>query len=69
MYEFFRLLLAKLSRMSYRTSYIGRTKTSGAFRTSNTGVRSGFGKFSRSSGRFGASGGGGAQGILKRDRW
>jgi hypothetical protein len=50
---------------SNRTSYIGRTKTSGAFRTSNTGVRSGFGKFSRSSGRFGASGGGGAQSIIR----
>jgi hypothetical protein len=50
---------------SNRTSYIGNTKTSGAFRTSNTGVRSGFGKFSGSSGRFGASGGGGAQSIIR----
>ncbi len=53
-----------------RQSYIGTQKASGAFRTSNTGVRSGFGKFSsRSSGRFGASGGGGAQSILTRNRW
>ena len=49
---------------SNRQSYIGRTKASGAFRTSSTGVRSGFG---RSGGR--ASGGGGAQAIIKRDRW
>ena len=54
---------------SNRQSYIGSQKASGAFRTSNTGVRSGFGKFSGSSGRFGASGGGGAQSIIKRDRW
>lgn len=54
---------------SNRTSYIGRTKTSGAFRTSNTGVRSGFGKFRGSSGRFGGSGGGGAQSIIRHDRW
>ena len=52
-----------------RQSYIGSQKTNGAFRTSNTGVRSGFGSYSRSSGRFGASGGGGAQAILKRNRW
>ena len=52
-----------------RQSYIGTQKTSGAFKSSNTGVRSGFGKFGRSSGRGGASGGGGAQIIIKRDRW
>ena len=50
-----------------RQSYIGRTKTSGAFRSSNTGVRSGFGKFG--GGRGGLSGGGGAQSIIKRNRW
>ena len=50
-----------------RQSYIGRTKTSGAFRSSNTGVRSGFGKFGGSTGR--AGGGGGAQSIIKRNRW
>ena len=52
-----------------RQSYIGTTKASGAFRSSNTGVRSGFGKFGRSAGRGGASGGGGAQVIIKRGRW
>ena len=50
-----------------RQSYIGTQKTSGGFKTSNTGVRSGFGKFGGSSGR--ASGGGGAQVIIKRGRW
>ncbi len=58
---------------SSRQSYIGTQRASGAFRTSNTGVRSGFGKFSsagRSGGRGGgASGGGGAQVILRRGRW
>ncbi|PKB73049.1 MAG: hypothetical protein BZY75_03880 [SAR202 cluster bacterium Io17-Chloro-G7] len=54
-----------------RQSYIGTQRTSGAFRTSNTGVRSGFGKFGgASAGRGGgASGGGGAQVILRLDRW
>ena len=53
-----------------RQSYIGTTKASGAFRTSNTGVRSGFGRFGSSSGRSGGlSGGGGAQVVIKRGRW
>lgn len=53
-----------------RQSYIGTQKTSGEFRTSNTGVRSGFGKFGRSAGRSGgASGGGGAQVVINRGRW
>lgn len=52
-----------------RTSYIGRQKASGGFRTSNTGVRSGFGKFRGGGGRFGASGGGGAQVIIRGGRW
>ncbi len=60
---------ASTQRSPARTSYIGRTKASGAFRTSNTGVRSGFGKFRSSGGRGGASGGGGAQVIIRRDRW
>ena len=52
-----------------RQSYIGTQKASGAFRSSNTGIRSGFGKFGRSAGRGGASGGGGAQVIVRRGRW
>ena len=45
-----------------RQSYIGNQKTSGAFRSSKTGVRSSFG---RSGGRFGgAKGAGGAQVII-----
>jgi len=51
-----------------RQSYIGTQKTSGGFKSSNTGVRSGFGKFGGSSGR-GASGGGGGQIIIGRGRW
>jgi len=50
-----------------RQSYIGGQKTSGAFKSSNTGVRSGFGKFGGRSG--GASGGGGAQTIIGHARW
>lgn len=50
-----------------RQSYIGTQKTSGAFRTSNTGVRSGFGKFG--GGRGGLSGGGGGQIIIRGGRW
>ncbi len=50
-----------------RQSYIGGQKTSGAFKSSNTGVRSGFGKFGGRSG--GASGGGGAQKIISQGRW
>ena len=49
-----------------RQSYIGTQKTSGAFKGSNTGVRSGFGRFG-GGGR--ASGGGGAQNIIGHDRW
>lgn len=53
-----------------RQSYIGTQKASGAFRSSNTGVRSGFGKFGSSAGRSGgASGGGGAQVVISRGRW
>jgi hypothetical protein len=52
-----------------RQSYIGTQKASGTFRSSNTGVRSGFGKFGRSAGREGASGGGGAQVIVRRGGW
>ena len=53
-----------------RQSYIGSQKSSGAFRSSNTGVRSGFGKFGGGrGGRGGLSGGGGAQSIIKRNRW
>ena len=47
-----------------RQSYIGGQKTSGAFKSSNTGVRSGFGKFG---GRV--SGAGGAQKIIGHGRW
>ncbi len=50
-----------------RNSYIGTQKASGAFRSSNTGVRSGFGKFGGRGGR--ASGGGGAQAIISNGRW
>ncbi len=50
-----------------RQSYIGTQKTSGAFKSSNTGVRSGFGKFG--GGRGGASGGGGGQVIIGRGGW
>ncbi|MFP6891526.1 MAG: hypothetical protein VCF07_17580, partial [Nitrospinota bacterium] len=50
-----------------RQSYIGTQKASGAFKTSNTGVRSGFGKFGGGSSR--ASGAGGAQKIIGRGRW
>ena len=45
-------------------SYIGAQKSSGAFKSSNTGVRSGFGRFG---GR--ASGAGGAQKIIGHGRW
>ena len=48
-----------------RQSYIGSTKSTGAFKTSNTGVRSGFGKFRGSSGRGGgARGFGGGQVVI-----
>lgn len=50
-----------------RNSYIGGQKASGAFRSSNTGVRAGFGKFGGRGGR--ASGGGGAQKIIGHGRW
>jgi len=50
-----------------RSTYIGTQRSSGAFKTSNTGVRSGFGKFGGRAGR--ASGGGGAQKIIGRGRW
>jgi len=50
-----------------RQSYIGTQRTSGAFKSSNTGVRSGFGKFGGGGGR--ASGAGGAQKIIGRGRW
>ena len=49
-----------------RQSYIGQQKTSGAFKSSNTGVRSGFGKFGGRSG--GASGAGGGQTIISNRR-
>ena len=49
-----------------RQSYIGGQRTSGAFKSSNTGVRSGFGKFGGRGGR--ASGGGGAQ-VIIRNGW
>ena len=49
-----------------RQSYIGNQKTSGAFKTSRTGVRSSFGKSGgRSGGRIGGGrGGGGGQVII-----
>ncbi len=50
-----------------RQSYIGGQKTSGAFKGSNTGVRSGFGKFGGRGGS--ASGGGGGQTIIGHARW
>ena len=50
-----------------RQSYIGTQKASGAFKSSNTGVRSGFGRFGGRGGS--ASGGGGAQKIIGRGRW
>ena len=50
-----------------RQSYIGTQKASGAFRSSNTGVRSGFGKFGGRGGRV--SGAGGAQRIIGHGRW
>ena len=52
---------------SSRSTYISTQKTSGAFKSSNTGVRSGFGKFGGRGGR--ASGGGGGQVIIGRGRW
>ena len=50
-----------------RNSYIGTQKASGAFKSSNTGVRSGFGRFGGRGGS--ASGGGGAQRIIGHGRW
>ena len=50
-----------------RSTYIATQTSSGAFKNSNTGVRSGFGKFGGRGGR--ASGGGGAQVIIRSGRW
>lgn len=50
-----------------RSSYISTAKTSGSFKSSNTGVRAGFGKVGGRGGS--ASGGGGAQVIIGRGRW
>ena len=50
-----------------RTSYIGTQKSTGLFKSSNTGVRSGFGRFGGRGGS--ASGGGGAQIIIGHGRW
>ena len=50
-----------------RSTYIATQRSSGAFKSSNTGVRSGFGKFGGRVGR--ASGGGGGQVIIGRGRW
>ena len=50
-----------------RSTYISANKTSGAFKTSNTGVRAGFGKVGGRGGS--ASGGGGAQQVIGSIRW
>lgn len=64
-----------------RASYIGTQKSSGAFKSSNTGVRAGFGKYGGQRGFFGsvkshfggrggsASGAGGGQVIIKGGRF
>ena len=47
-----------------RSTYISTQKSSGAFKSSNTGVRSGFGRFGGRGGSASGGGGGGAQKII-----